>query len=69
MFFGICYAMLTLCFLCDQQDEFLMETQTRLRSEITRHCLANVSRSHLAMETCETLPAEADERADSAATA
>ncbi|XP_038585177.1 protein phosphatase 1 regulatory subunit 37 isoform X2 [Micropterus salmoides] len=52
-----------------EQDEFLMETQTRLRSEITRHCLANVSRSHLAMETCETLPAEADERADSAATA
>ncbi|XP_044023754.1 protein phosphatase 1 regulatory subunit 37 isoform X2 [Siniperca chuatsi] len=44
-----------------EQDEFLMETQTRLQSEITQHCLANASRSHLATETSETLPAEADE--------
>ncbi|KAG8013704.1 Protein phosphatase 1 regulatory subunit 37 [Nibea albiflora] len=53
--------------VCDQQDELLMETQTRLQSEIIQRCLA--SRSHLATEASETPPAEADGRADSMTTA
>ncbi|XP_034715023.1 protein phosphatase 1 regulatory subunit 37 [Etheostoma cragini] len=43
-----------------EQDVFLTETQTRLQSEITRRCLDNASRSHLAPDPSETLPAEAD---------
>ncbi|XP_044231382.1 protein phosphatase 1 regulatory subunit 37 [Thunnus albacares] len=52
-----------------EQDEFLMETQTRLLSEINQRCLANASVSGLATETSETLPAEADGPADSMTTA
>lgn len=51
--------------VCDQQDEFLMETQTRFQSEILQRCLANASHSHHATETSETLPSEADGQADS----
>ncbi|XP_049917933.1 protein phosphatase 1 regulatory subunit 37 isoform X1 [Epinephelus moara] len=50
----------------EQQDEFLMETQMRLQSEITQHCLANAGHSRHAMEA---LPAEADGGADSMTTA
>ncbi|XP_070698438.1 protein phosphatase 1 regulatory subunit 37 [Pempheris klunzingeri] len=50
-----------------EQDEFLMETQTRLKLEITQRCLTNsdASRPHLASEACEMLPSEADGQADS----
>ncbi|XP_039642237.1 protein phosphatase 1 regulatory subunit 37 isoform X2 [Perca fluviatilis] len=48
-----------------EQDEFLVETRTRLQSEITQRCLANASRSHLAPDPSETLPAEAHGLADS----
>ncbi|XP_040917269.1 protein phosphatase 1 regulatory subunit 37 [Toxotes jaculatrix] len=50
-----------------EQDEFLMETQARLQSEITQRCLANARLSGLAAETSEMLPAEADGPADSTA--
>lgn len=56
-------------FVCDQQDDFPMEAQMRFQSEITQRCLANASRSHLAADASETLPAEADGRADSTAAA
>lgn len=55
--------------VCDQQDEFLMETQTRLLSEITQRCLGNARRSGLAAGTFETLPIDADGPADSMTTA
>ncbi|KAL7380145.1 hypothetical protein ABVT39_012642 [Epinephelus coioides] len=53
-------------FVYDQQDEFLMEMQMRLHSEITQHCLANAGHSRHAMEA---LPAEADGGAYSMTTA
>ncbi|KAM7376767.1 hypothetical protein PAMP_006475 [Pampus punctatissimus] len=37
----------------EEQDEFLMKTQTRLLSEITQRCLVNASRCNLATETSE----------------
>ncbi|XP_028251873.1 protein phosphatase 1 regulatory subunit 37 [Parambassis ranga] len=52
----------------EEQDEFLMETQTRLQSEITQHCLANASRFSPTTETSETSTAEADRRAYSVTT-
>ncbi|XP_041810034.1 protein phosphatase 1 regulatory subunit 37 [Chelmon rostratus] len=52
-----------------EQDDFPMEAQMRFQSEITQRCLANASRSHLAADASETLPAEADGRADSTAAA
>ncbi|XP_036928496.1 protein phosphatase 1 regulatory subunit 37 isoform X2 [Acanthopagrus latus] len=51
--------------LPQEQDEFLMETQTRFQSEILQRCLANASHSRHAAETSETLPSEAGGQADS----
>ncbi|XP_029981843.1 protein phosphatase 1 regulatory subunit 37 [Sphaeramia orbicularis] len=47
------------------QDEFLMETETSLRSEIAQRCLANADRSGLTTDTSETLPPKTDGQADS----
>ncbi|KAF3701563.1 Protein phosphatase 1 regulatory subunit 37 Leucine-rich repeat-containing protein 68 [Channa argus] len=48
-----------------EQDEFLRETHTRLRLEITQRCLANGRLSGLAVETPEMSPSEAYGPADS----
>ncbi|GAA6233158.1 protein phosphatase 1 regulatory subunit 37-like [Lates japonicus] len=55
--------------VCDQQDEFLMETHTRLQSEITQCCLTNARLSGLAVDTSEMLSAAGDRPADSVTTA
>ncbi|XP_033990661.1 LOW QUALITY PROTEIN: protein phosphatase 1 regulatory subunit 37 [Trematomus bernacchii] len=49
-----------------EQDEFLLETQTRLQSEITQRCLANASRPPLT--TSDAPPAEAAGPEDSTTT-
>ena len=48
-------------FLLDPQDEFLVQTQKRLRSEIGELCLANGSRAAVATETAESPPGEPPE--------
>ncbi|KAG7509992.1 phosphatase 1 regulatory subunit 37-like [Solea senegalensis] len=50
----------------EEQDEFLMETQKRLQSEITQCCLTNARRCGL--DTSDTLTTEADGAAESMAT-
>ncbi|GLD74913.1 protein phosphatase 1 regulatory subunit 37-like protein [Lates japonicus] len=52
-----------------EQDEFLMETHTRLQSEITQCCLTNARLSGLAVDTSEMLSAAGDRPADSVTTA
>ncbi|CAL8291687.1 protein phosphatase 1 regulatory subunit 37 [Gadus morhua] len=44
-----------------EQDEFLVQTQKRLRSEIGELCLANGSRAAVATETAESPPGEPPE--------
>ncbi|KAJ3613731.1 hypothetical protein NHX12_019977, partial [Muraenolepis orangiensis] len=42
-------------------DDFLVETQKRLRSEIQERCLANASRAAVAVETADSRPADPPE--------
>ncbi|CAL8298719.1 unnamed protein product [Boreogadus saida] len=44
-----------------EADEFLVQTQKRLRSEIGELCLANGSRAAVATETAESPPGEPPE--------
>ncbi|XP_023278671.1 protein phosphatase 1 regulatory subunit 37-like [Seriola lalandi dorsalis] len=55
--------------LPQEQEEFLMEIQTRLQSEIAQCCLTNARLSGRTVEASEMLPAEADDAADSTTTA
>ncbi|XP_071327554.1 protein phosphatase 1 regulatory subunit 37 [Trachinotus anak] len=57
------------CVPQQEQDEFLMEIQTKLQSEITQCCLTNARLSGLTVGSSETLPAEGDGPADSTTTA
>ncbi|XP_034050732.1 protein phosphatase 1 regulatory subunit 37 [Thalassophryne amazonica] len=44
--------------LSQEKDEFLVETQVRLQSEITQRCLTNASRSLFSSDSCDTFATE-----------